>query len=155
MSGFIAGSGIPSAANPIINADFWPEIDGQKLRAAMRIDASVTDDRLEVAAVNAMIATNRELATYRATRQAEGHATLADVPAEQIQNESQLIHLYRRTVYCSALAELIERYNSFDATNTGEQKVTEEESSPDQLRRDARWAMRDILGVSRTTVELL
>ena len=65
MSGFIAG-GDTSAAYPISNADFWPDIDGQQLRAAMRIDSSVTDDRLEVATVNAMIEANRELATYRA-----------------------------------------------------------------------------------------
>ena len=38
-------------------------------------------------------------------------------------DESQLLHLYRRIVYCRALAELIERYRSFDATNSGEQKV--------------------------------
>jgi len=154
MSGFIAG-GDTSAAYPISNADFWPEIDGQQLRAAMRIDSSVTDDRLEVATVNAMIEANRELATYRAARQAEGHATLVEVPAEQIKGKSQLLHLYCRVIYCGALAELIERYNSFDATNSGEQKVTEEESSPDQLRRDARKALRTILGISHATVELL
>lgn len=154
MSGFIAG-GDTSAAYPISNADFWPEIDGQQLRAAMRIDSSVTDDRLEVATVNAMIEANRELATYRATRQAEGHATLAEVPADQIKGNSQLLHLYCRVIYCGALAELIERYNSFDATNSGEKKVTEEESSPDQLRRDARKALRTILGISHATVELL
>lgn len=91
----------------------------------------------------------------KAARQAEGHATLADVPAEKIKGESQWLHLYRRVIYCGALAELIERYNSFDATNSGEQKVTEEESSPDQLRRDARKALRTILGISHATVELL
>lgn len=154
MSGFIAG-GDTGAAYPISNADFWPEIDGQQLRAAMRIDSSVTDDRLEVATVNVMIEANRELATYRAARQAEGHAALADVPADQIKGKSQLLHLYCRVIYCGALAELIERYNSFDATNSGEQKVTEEESSPDQLRRDARKALRTILGISHATVELL
>lgn len=154
MSAFVAG-GTPNAPYPISNAEFWPEIDGQKLRAAMRIDSSVTDDRLEVATVNAMIEANRELADYRTARQAEGHATLGDVPAEKIKDESQLLHLYRRIVYCRALAELIERYRSYDATNSGAQKVTEEETSPDQLRRDARWALRNILGESHNTVELL
>ena len=154
MSGFIAG-GDTSAAYPISNADFWPEIDGQQLRAAMRIDSSVTDDRLEVATVNAMIEANRELAAYRAARQAEGYATLADVPAEQIKAKSQLLHLYCRVIYCGALAELIERYNSFDATNSGEQKATEETTNIDELRRDARQALRSILGISHTTVELL
>lgn len=155
MSAFAPGGGIPTDSYPISNAEFWPDIDGQKLRAAMRITASVTDARLEVAVVNAMLTTNAELAGYRDARRAEGHADLADVPAEQIQNESQLLHQYRRAVYCRALAELVERFTSFDATNSGDQKVTEEETSADQLRRDARWAVRDILGVSRHTVELL
>ena len=154
MSAFIAG-GVTNEAHPISNAAFWPEIDGQKLRAAMRIDNSVTDARLEVAAVSAMIEANRELASYRTSRQAEGHATLADVPAEQIKSESQLLHLYRRVIYCNALAELVERYSSFDATNSGQQKVTEEETSADQLRRDGRKALRTILGISHATVESL
>ncbi|WP_252275252.1 head completion/stabilization protein [Pseudomonas subflava] len=155
MSAFVAGGEIPADAYPISNAQFWPDIDGQDLRAAMRINASVTDARLEVAVVGAMLFTNAELADYRDARRAEGHSALADVPVEQIQNESQLLHQYRRAVYCRALAELVERYTSFDATNSGDQKVTEEETSADQLRRDARWAVRDILGISHTTVELL
>ncbi|HBP6039340.1 MULTISPECIES: head completion/stabilization protein [Pseudomonas aeruginosa group] len=154
MSGFVAG-GTTSTPYPISNDTFWPEIDGQQLRAAMRIDSSVTDARLEVATVNTMIEANRELAGYRAAREAEGIDSLAEVPAPNIKGESQLLHLYRRVIYCGALAELIERYNSFDATNSGDQKVTEEQSSPDQLRRDARKALRTILGISHTTVELL
>ncbi|MBD9653588.1 head completion/stabilization protein [Pseudomonas sp. PDM12] len=154
MSGFIAG-GNTTTAHPISNADFWPKLDGQQLRAAMRIDSSVTDDRLEAATVNAMIEANRELSAYRAARKAEGYHSLTAVPAEQISDESELLHLYRRIVYCRALAELIERYRSYDTTNSGEQKVTEEQTSPDQLRRDARFALRNILGVSQNTVELL
>ncbi len=154
MSGFIAGGDITSP-HPITNADFWPALDGQQLRAAMRIDSSVTDDRLAQATVNAMIEANRELAAYRTARKAEGYAALGEVPAEQINDESELLHLYRRIVYCRALAELIERYRSYDTTNSGEQKVTEEQTSPDQLRRDARFALRNILGVSQNTVELL
>ncbi|AWY43752.1 head completion/stabilization protein [Pseudomonas putida] len=154
MSGFIAG-GIPTTAFPIGNGTFWPEIDGQHLRAAMRITNAVTDDRLEVATVNAMIEANRELAGYRTAQQSLGFATLAEVPAEKIKDESHLLHLYRRVIYCSALAELVERYSSFDATNSGEKKVTEEESSADQLRRDSRKALRTLLGISHTTVELL
>lgn len=154
MSGFIAG-GIPTTAFPIGNGTFWPEIDSQHLRAAMRITDAVTDDRLEVATVNVMIEANRELAGYRAAQQALGFNTLAEVPAEQIKSESQLLHLYRRVIYCGALAELVERYSSFDATNSGEKKVTEEETSADQLRRDSRKALRTLLGISHTTVELL
>lgn len=154
MSGFIA-NGTTTPEHPITQAGFWPDLDGAHLRAAMRLTAAVTDARLEVATINAMIEANRELATYRSAREAEGHATLADVPAEQIKDESLLLHLYRRVVYCNATAELIERYQGYDATNSGEQKASEEESSPDQLRRDARKALRTILGISHATVESL
>ena len=111
MSAFAPGGGIPADAYPISNADFWPTIDGQHLRAAMRITATVTDARLEAATVNVMIEANRELAGYRAARQAEGHATLADVPAEQIKGESHWLLLYRRVIYCGALAELFDLYS--------------------------------------------
>lgn len=154
MSGFVA-TGNTTAAHTIENGPFWPEIDCLALRAAMRLDASVTAERLEAAAINAMIEANRELATYRQDREAEGHASLADVPAAQIKGESQLLHLYRRTIYCRATAELVERYRSYDATNSGEQKATEETTNIDELRRDARHALRSILGISHTTVELL
>lgn len=154
MSGFIA-SGTTSAVHPITQAGFWPDLDGAHLRAAMRLTAAVTDARLEVAAVNAMIEANRELDLYRRARIEEGHATLADVPATEINGASNLLHLYRRIIYSNATAELIERYQGYDATNSGEQKASEEESSPDQLRRDARKALRTILGISHATVESL
>lgn len=154
MSGFIANGTTPPE-HPITQAGFWPDLDGAHLRAAMRLTAAVTDARLEVATINAMIEANRELDLYRRARIEEGHATLADVPATEINGESNLLHLYRRVVYCNATAELIERYQGFDATNSGEQKASEEESSPDQLRRDARKALRTILGISHATVESL
>lgn len=154
MSGFIA-NGATSTAHPITQGGFWPDLDGTHLRAAMRLTSAVTDARLEVATFNAIIEANRELATYRAAREAEGHSTLAAVPAEQLKEESVLVHLYRRVIYCNTAAELIERYQGFDATNSGEQRASEEESSPDQLRRDARKALRTILGISHATVESL
>lgn len=154
MSGFIATGSSP-AAHTIENDAFWPEIDCLDLRAAMRLDASVTAERLEAAAINAMIEANRELATWRTARETEGHTTLAAVPAATIKSVSQLLHLYRRAVYCRATAELVERYRSFDATNSGEQKASEDSTNIDELRRDARHALRSILGISHTTVELL
>lgn len=154
MSGFIA-TGTNATEHKIENDAFWPDIDCLDLRAAMRLDASVTPERIEAAAINAMIEANRELDLYRRARQEEGHASLADVPAPQIKGESQLLHLYRRTIYCRATAELVERYRSFDATNSGEQRADEDSTNIDELRRDARHALRTILGVSHTTVELL
>jgi len=113
MSAFIATGG-STAPYPITNDGWFPDLDGTHMRDSLRLDGSITDARLEVAAVNAVIEVNRELADYQAQRQAEGHTALANVPAQQIQGESQLLHLYRRAIYCSAGAELAERIR--DAT---------------------------------------
>lgn len=154
MSGFIANGG---GAEPftLVNDGWFPDIDADHLRAAMRLDGSITNARLEVAAVNAMITVNRELAAYKAREQANGYAALVDVPAVAIKGESELVHLYRRAVYCTAGAELAERYRSYDATADGNQRADDLTPSVDEYRRDARWAIRDLLGAVRTTVELI
>jgi integrase len=54
-----------------------------------------------------------------------------------------------------AAAWLIERYRTIDATATGDRKAEAENLGVDDLRRDARWAISDLTGVGRTTVELI
>jgi len=154
MSGFIANAS-PTADRSIENDGFFPDVNCSDLRDDMRLDGSVTTSRLETAVINAMIECNRELSAWRAAREAEGHAVLADVPAPSINGSSQLLHLYLRVIYCRAAAELVERYRSYDATHSGEAKADEESTNIDELKRDARHALRTILGVSHTTVELL
>lgn len=153
MSGFVAG-GTPTA-HPISNDSFWPDIDGTALREAMRIGAAISDARLEVATVAAMLYANRELAVYRAARIIEGHTQLSNVPAPQLGGTSELVHLYRRAVYCAAAAELLERHYSYDSTGQGNHDPEQDTTSAEQYRRDARKALRGILGISHATVELL
>lgn len=153
MSGFIAGG--TATTFTVTNDGFWPDIDANALRDSLRLDGAVSDARLEVAAVNAILSVNRELAAYRAAQEAAGHASAAAVPGEQVAGETLLIHRYRRAVYCTAGAELAERYRSFDATAAGNQRADELTPSIDEYRRDARWAISDIRGLTRSTVELI
>lgn len=153
MSAFIAGG--VAAPLTLSNDGFWPDIDLADLRDAQRIASSVTNGRLETAVVAAMISVNRELSTRKLRYQAEGHTHLDAVPADKIAERSVLTILYERAVYSAASAEVAERYRSFDATNSGAAKAEEEEPTVDDYRRDSRFAIRDLLGISRTTVELL
>lgn len=153
MSGFIAG-GTP-APFTLKNDGWWPDIDGADLRAVLRLDASITDARLKAAALNAMLDTNRELALFKATQQTAGRARLEDVPAEQADGQSRLLILYRRALYCGAGAELTERYRALDSSAEGHDRADALTPSIDELRRDQRWAIRDLLGMPRTTVELI
>ena len=154
MSAFIA-SGSSQEPHPITNDGWFPDLDGQHMRESLRLDGSITDARLEVAAVNAVIEVNRELHSWKYSQMAAGYADLASVPADQIQGESQLLHLYRRAIYCSAGAELAERYRDYSATGDGAERAEALTPTADEYRRDVRWAIRSILGVKHTTVELI
>ena len=153
MSAFVASGTVASGH---INTDpFWPSIDLDNLRATLRIDASVTPARLETAVIAAAINLNRELSDWRAAQQAAGYTKLDDVPGDRIKDVSVKAHLYRRAIEAGTGAEVCERYRDYSATNTGNNKAEEVAPSIDDYRRDLRWAIRDFLEKSRTTVELI
>lgn len=149
MSGFIATSpaGTPKT---LTNDGFFPDIDLTHLRASMRLDGSVTTERLEAAAIAAILSVNADLAPLK-----NDTATLAELPSPQINGQPANLHLYRRAVYSLAAAELHERYRNYDATNSGAAAADELSPSIDELKRDARFAIRDLLKQVRITVELI
>lgn len=153
MSGFIASG--PTASGHINSDPFWPSIDLDALRAAQRIDASVSLARLETAVVAAAINVNRELSKWRMAQQAKGYTTLADVPAISIRGVSERVELYLRAIHTATSAEVCERYRSYDSTKSGRQSAEDLTPTIDEYRRDQRWAIRDFLGQSRSTVELI
>lgn len=153
MSAFVASGTAPGGH---INTDpFWPSIDLDNLRATLRIDASVTPPRLETAVIAAAINLNRELKQWKVKQQAAGYATLADIPDDKVNDVSVQTHLYRRAIEAGTGAEVCERYRDYSATNTGNDKAEDVAPTIDDYRRDLRWAVRDFLGISRTTVELI
>ncbi|MGD7095888.1 head completion/stabilization protein [Ralstonia pseudosolanacearum] len=154
---FIAAAPTPApAASPAIaNDGFFPDIDVDQAYAAMRLDGTVTPQRLRAALIEAVLSVNAELQAWKVAQVSFGRTTLADVPAPRIDGQSAHLHRYRRAVHCLASAWLIERYRTFDPTATGERKAEAENLGVDDLRRDARWAVSDLLGATRTTVELI
>jgi hypothetical protein len=154
---FVAVSVPPAApASAVIENDgFFPDIDPSAARARMRIDGTVTPERLTAALTEAAASVNRQLAVWKQARLEAGTWMLEDVQADTIGGISILVQRYHRAVECYATASLIERYRSFDATNEGHQYADKLESPIDDLRRDARWAISDILGVARSTIELI
>jgi hypothetical protein len=139
----------------IENAPFFPSIDPEDIRAAQRIDGTITAERLAECLMEAMASVNKELSSWKSTQIAAGHATLSDVPADQIGGTSIHVRRYLRAVGCFTKANLVERYRDFDTTARGDRKADVLDNPIDDLRRDGRWAISDILGVSRTVVELI
>lgn len=159
MNGFVSSTVIPPVAadpEPIVANDGWfPDIDPVLFRKQMRIRDSVTPERLREAILGAMIAIGINLAAWRASHEAAGITGLESVPAPVLGGESRFVVLYRRALGASAKADLVERYRDTDLTGAGQRQVGELDSSVEELRRDAIHAVRDILGRTRTRIELI
>lgn len=154
-TGLIATAPTAPDEGEITSGPFWPAISLADLRDTVRLDGTITTARLTHAVVDAITSVNRDLADWRSARQAEGHATLAAVPSEVINNESVHLHSYRRAVYAMTRANLLERYTDYSATGDGVKGAEAKIVSSDDLYRDARFAIRDILGTTHNTVELI
>ena len=154
-TGFIANAPTSSAEGEIDSSPFWPAISLPDLRDTVRLDGTVTTARLKHAVIDAITSVNRDLADWRRAREAEGVATLAAVPGELINNESAHLHSYRRAVYAMTRANLLERYTDYSATGDGVKGADAKIISSDDLYRDARFAIRDIIGTTHITVELI
>ena len=154
-TGFIANAPTSPAEGKIDSSPFWPAISLPDLRDTVRLDGTVTTARLKHAVIDAITSVNRDLADWRRAREAEGVTTLAAVPGEVINGESAYLHSYRRAVYAMTRANLLERYTDYSATGDGVKGADAKIISSDDLYRDARFAIRDILGTTHITVALI
>ena len=152
---FAVPASVPEADDAIVipNLPFFPEIKVGDIRAMIRIDGTVEPKRFRAELLSAMFQTNHELAQWRQQKEAEGYATLAAVPAEILGTEHRLVSLYRRAIACAIKAALLERYRDTDiGRDSKESHLTEQ---IDEYRRDTRWALRDLMGIKRATVDVL
>lgn len=160
MSSFLAQPPQPSTVTvppeePVVENDGWfPDVSPAELRSSSRLNGNITPERLAISLAVAMSSVNDELAAYKAERIAEGHQSMAEVPAAQIGGQSIKVTLYLRAVYSLVQADVLDRYPDLGTTAAGEKRA-DELPAADAIRRDARWAISDILGRSRSTVELI
>jgi Phage head completion protein (GPL) len=154
MSGLVA-TAPTTAPDPISSGDWYPSIDLVDARAIMRIDGTVTNERLTECIALAMSAVEDQLDAWQQQQLALDRATLADVPSKTIAGTSRLVLLYTRAVYATVQADLIERYRDYDTTNAGNKRADTLDPTIDDYRRNVRYAIRDILGRPRADVELL
>lgn len=139
----------------IINNGFFPDIQLSEIRNAMRIDGTVTNERLKHSALDAMQTVNRDLKDFRLKAQTQGKSRLNLCDEEQLNDESELVYLYKRAVFCLTTANLYERYRSFDSTREGDQKADQLIDTAGDLKRDYHFAVRDLLGGNRMIAELV
>lgn len=139
----------------IDNTFFFPAISLSEFREEMRIDGTVTPERLRKAIRTAMAEVNAELFVYRETQRLAGFNDLSDVPAEIIDGESQRVTHYKQAVWSWARATLMEAYRDFDATTEGNKKADVLDIAIGEVWRNAHWAISGVQDKPRVTVELI
>ena len=152
---FIATANPPLAADDaqVTNDPWFPAVDAKRARDVRRLDGTVTPPRLAHAIEAAMDTVNAELRAYQAAQQAAGVQTLQDA------GDGRQAGRYLRAIYAHVQADLAEAYRDIDTTPHGDgknERIRERiEAKVDEHRRALRWAIADMLGVRRTTVELI
>lgn len=144
----------PADAMTVTNDGFFPDIDLGKLRDTARLDGTVTTTRLRDAAIAAVISVNAELEEWKAAQIAAGAASLAEI-GPRIGDVGVQESRYLAAVYRTAKADLCARYRDFDATPEGQAKADQLEATIGDDLQAARWAVRDLLGRPRSTIELI
>lgn len=156
MSTFLAK---PPAATIVLGAitndSFYPDIDLTDVRESTRLDATVTTERLQNAVTAAMVHVNGQLRAYQAIQIERGFTQLLRVPSTAINGESVLITLYKRAIYCTVQADLNERYSDYDTTAADKKDAHINDHIAETQRRNAQWAINDLVGRTRCTVELI
>lgn len=138
---------------PLIgNTFFFPDVDPVRVRELMRLEHTVTPERLRVAIKDGIAETNAELYAWRKEQMGAGFVHLADVPAEVLDGESVRCFYYLRAVVAMTTATLYERYRGVDASSKGDKKAQDIESTIDELWRDMRWAVSRLQGKSRCII---
>ncbi len=140
-----------TSENKIIKNDgFFPDVSTQQIRESVRLDGSVSDPRLKDAITTAILEVNKQLRSLK-----DKASELSALATTEIDGRPDTELLYFRAVYSAVAADINEKYGNYDSTHEGQKKLSELEPTVNDHRRNLRWAIRDLLGVNRCTVDLI
>lgn len=149
MTGF-SFNGNQTSDSLITNDGFFPDIRLDHVRKSLRFDGSVTNERLFDAVVNSVLEVNQQLLVLKTKK-----PSFSELATTTVAGQSNVEMLYLRAVYASVAAMINEHYRSYDSTGDSQKRAEEMNPVIDEHRRNLRWAIRDLLGISRCTVDLI
>lgn len=150
MSGFTFNAPVSTENESIQNDGFFPDIQLNDVREKVRLDGSVTNKRLIDSIISAMLEINDQLKTLKSKT-----VIFNELATSHIAGKPNTQLLYERAIYSAVAADINEKYRSYDSTGDGQKRGQELEPTVDDHRRNLRWAIRDLLGQPRCTVELI
>ncbi|TCB68661.1 head completion/stabilization protein [Acinetobacter sp. ANC 4178] len=150
MTGFSFNAPTTTPDELIVNDSFFPNLKLNLIRESVRLDGSVSNARLKDAAIAAILEINDQLRSLKLKA-----ATLNELATSNIDGKPNTELLYLRAVHSAIAADINEKYRSYDSTSDGQKRAEQLAPTIDDHRRNLRWAIRDLLGTSRCTVELI
>lgn len=148
MSGFVANT--PAENENDIPNVFWPAISPATLRDIFSIKQDVSAAQLSHLVTIAIITTNDELKTLTINHKKTGIQN-----STELEDADRLNTLYKHAVYSTVMADVIDNSRDYDATASGREDAEETEKAIATQRQNASLAIRSILGLSRSNIELI
>lgn len=155
FTGLIANGAHDATTDVIVkNNAFFPDVSSNQVRQVVRLDGSITNDRLLHEIKNAMLECNRLLSSLQAKA-----SNLTELNTDTIggagdeQGDKEI--LYFRAVASCCAALLLEKYRSYDSSGDGQNRADDVGISAAEHRRNQRYAIRDLLDTPRMKVMLL
>lgn len=125
--------------------DFYPSLSLSDFRKFMRVDDTVSLDRIIEQMHMAIMMINHDISGWRSQQTA---ATLAVIGTDKLR-------AYRMAVYNRTKALIIENYRDIDTTGDGHAKADAMESRIDTYLQRSREMQRIVIASSRTTIKLV
>ncbi len=152
----LAGLALDDPAADQVHADnWWPAISISEFRTRHRVTQEVAPDFIRAAIRSAMQSALNDLGAWADDMRLMLFARLTDVPDTMIDGQPYRVLLWQRAVMALAKVEIIETLRDYDATGHGDAANGGLDQSIIELRRDAQFAIRDLLGRARTRVALI
>ncbi|WP_439413004.1 head completion/stabilization protein [Enterobacter ludwigii] len=148
-------SGLPQdySSVAITNDGWWPDTNVADFQSQRSIPASIETETVTNALLMAIGEANDELAEYQSAQRGKGYESAKDVPGPSAGTLNLLCAQYLKIIFARAKAELMGEITSAqrEKANPGQQS----EDTRDRLLAEASFAIRNIMGYPRVTVDLI
>lgn len=150
-------SGIPEIPQDMsVQNDGWfPDLSVSEFQNIYRLPADYHADLIADHLKLAMAWANRQLADWKADREAEGVTGLAEHPGLRLGGEPVVCLHYRRAVFAEAKALLLRQFATVNRRAAAENEAKEGEETEDRFHQYAELALADLIGRPRVTVALI
>lgn len=158
MSDIVSTPPAPSSPDGalVTTPEFWPDIDINKLRAAIDLGGEIPHARLVPAVEEAAVFVMDELSAFQALAFSNGADDLASIdPDNQIGGSALLVMLFLSAITSQTAAVLADRHPDLTSTREGSDRGEQRRSMADGYRRNATRTIRQIKGQTGVMVELV